>query len=315
MNHSVDKYLSEGKKEVIWDVLNELNYIFKHALIREAVYAMQLKKELRELHKLAGEVIEEIYKDNIERYYADLANHYEAAEDSDKTREYLKKAGDYAKENYQNSRAIDFYDRLLDSDYELSDNLRIDLLLKKGNIFKLIGKYSKAEISFKNALDLAEIIGDKSRISKLIGSIGWQYYLKSKYQEAMECFEKSLIICKELVDKKGISRALGNIGLINWHQGNYSVAMEHYDKKLKICEEIDDKGGVALAVSQMGFVYANQSNYSKAMKFIEKGLKIYEELGDRNEISATIGNLGVIYYHQGNLVKAMECYEEQLKIC
>ena len=87
--------------------------MFRHALIRETVYEMQLKQKLRQLHKLAAETVESLYANDLKPHYFELANHYEKAEIVDKAIEYLEKAGDLAKENYQNEEAIDFYDRLI----------------------------------------------------------------------------------------------------------------------------------------------------------------------------------------------------------
>ncbi|MEZ4984262.1 MAG: AAA family ATPase [Saprospiraceae bacterium] len=45
----------------IWMAMNELRYIFRHSLLREAVYNMQLGTRLRQLHKLIAEAIERLY--------------------------------------------------------------------------------------------------------------------------------------------------------------------------------------------------------------------------------------------------------------
>ncbi|MCP4230288.1 MAG: hypothetical protein GY771_09095, partial [bacterium] len=41
--------LREGVSEEIWTALSEIRYIFKHALLRDAAYEMQLEKRLRRL--------------------------------------------------------------------------------------------------------------------------------------------------------------------------------------------------------------------------------------------------------------------------
>jgi len=112
-NRSLDSFLESGEKQAIWVALNELNYLFKHALIRETVYEMQLKTRLRDLHKLAGNTIENLFSEKLNAYYEELANHYYKAEDFDKATEYLEKAGDQAKASYQNEKALDFYDKLI----------------------------------------------------------------------------------------------------------------------------------------------------------------------------------------------------------
>ncbi len=318
LGQPIDKQLLEGKKEIIWEALTELRYIFKHTLIREAVYEMQLKKELRELHKLAAETMEDFFRDDIKVYYPDLANHYEKAEIIGKAIEYLKKAGDCAKDNYENEKAIKFYDKLLNSlenTTEAIETLKIDIFLRKAEIYELIGKWKQADNIYRKALRLSEEIDDKIRIAKSIGSIGVQYYLKGNHKKAMECYEKQLDISEELNNKKIISTAAGNMGVIYSNKGNYKKAMECYEKKLNICQEIGDNKGISLTIGKMGMVHYAQGKYEEAMICYNDKLNICENLGDKAGISKAIGNMGIIYKNQSKYKEAMACYEKQFKIC
>ncbi|MCD4818106.1 MAG: tetratricopeptide repeat protein [Candidatus Cloacimonetes bacterium] len=308
----INKELIEGEKENIWNALTQINYIFKHALIRETVYEMQLKKQLRKLHKLAAKTIENIYKKDLKEFYGELANHYEKAEIKDKTIEFLQKAGNFAKENYKNEQAFGFYEKLLKQ--QVNIELRIDILIKKGDILELIGKLKEAEETFRKSLTLSEKIEDQKRIAESSNSLGWQFFIKGNYVKAMAYYEKSLEIFEELGNRIGISKAINNIGLVHYNQGNYDKAMEYLENELNICEEIGDKKGISAAINNMGVVHYIQGNYDRAMECFEKKLKISEEIGDIKGISSTINNMGLIYRGQGNYDKAMKCYEKALKI-
>ncbi len=50
-----------------------MKYIFKHILLKDAVYEMQLRVRLRELHCLTAEAIEKLYADDLSSQYGDLA--------------------------------------------------------------------------------------------------------------------------------------------------------------------------------------------------------------------------------------------------
>ena len=67
----------------IWSAMNELRYIFRHSLMREAAYSMQLNARLQQLHAQIAEAIEKIYFDNIGEHYVDLVFHYEQAGNED----------------------------------------------------------------------------------------------------------------------------------------------------------------------------------------------------------------------------------------
>src|SRR5690606_15482863 len=97
----------------IWNAMNELRYIFKHSLLRETVYEMQLGTRLRQLHKLIAAAIDKLYPENIEERFVDLAFHYGQAEVEDKTNEYLEKAADYPCRKFQNELVLHCYNRLI----------------------------------------------------------------------------------------------------------------------------------------------------------------------------------------------------------
>lgn len=111
---NLDDEVKAAIEAAIWNARTEINYIFRHALMRDAAYEMQLKSRLRETHRRAAEAFENIHSNDLEPHYSNLAHHYEKAEDVHKTMEYLEKAGLRAKELYQNEQALIFLDKLID---------------------------------------------------------------------------------------------------------------------------------------------------------------------------------------------------------
>ena len=75
-NADISREIKRGEEEGIWIALTDVVYVFKHALIREAIYEMQLKKTLRSFHKLAAETMERLYQDKIELHYGEVAHHF-----------------------------------------------------------------------------------------------------------------------------------------------------------------------------------------------------------------------------------------------
>ncbi|MFC1853543.1 AAA family ATPase, partial [candidate division CSSED10-310 bacterium] len=93
-------YLKEGVTAQIWDEISEKNYMFKHSLLQETAYDMQLKERLRQLHRLVAKGIENLFP-NEKALYSDLAFHYAMGEVRQKTIEFLEKAGQHAKEKFE----------------------------------------------------------------------------------------------------------------------------------------------------------------------------------------------------------------------
>ena len=87
----------------------ELEYIFKNALVQEAIYESILLQRRREIHKRVGQVIEGLFEDRLEEFYGVLAYHYARAETWEKAEDYLLKAGDQAGRMAADSEALAHY--------------------------------------------------------------------------------------------------------------------------------------------------------------------------------------------------------------
>ena len=79
------------------------NYQFNHDFLQKTAYEMQLGARRRQLHQQAAEAMEKVYATNLDPHYDQLAYHYEQAGLVSKTRFYLSKASNVAKQAYQSA--------------------------------------------------------------------------------------------------------------------------------------------------------------------------------------------------------------------
>lgn len=89
----LDKSLHKGIELLIWEMLEEMQYTFKHGLLRDAIYNSLSKKRLKTIHRVVAETFERLFK-NSYKYYMTIAYHYEKGEIIEKSCEYYEKAGD-----------------------------------------------------------------------------------------------------------------------------------------------------------------------------------------------------------------------------
>jgi tetratricopeptide (TPR) repeat protein len=88
-------------------------YIFKHIITQEVAYEMMLFSQRRELHRAVAAWYEQTYAEDVSPYYALLAYHWRAANDTPRALDYLEKAGEQALHNYANEEAIEFFSEAL----------------------------------------------------------------------------------------------------------------------------------------------------------------------------------------------------------
>ena len=94
--------------------LEELEYLFKHALAQEVAYESILVQRRRELHRNVADAIEKIFKERLHEFYGILSYHYINAENWDKAEEYMLKAGEEALKSSASNEAIHYYQRAIE---------------------------------------------------------------------------------------------------------------------------------------------------------------------------------------------------------
>jgi serine/threonine protein kinase/tetratricopeptide (TPR) repeat protein len=94
--------------------MEELEYLFKHALAQEATYESILLKQRKLLHKEIAHSIEQVFCDRLHEFYGMLAFHYSKAEELDKAEEFMLKAGEEALKSSASSEALNYYREALD---------------------------------------------------------------------------------------------------------------------------------------------------------------------------------------------------------
>jgi predicted ATPase len=346
-------FLEAGRSEQIWEEISELKYIFKHALIREAVYEIQLKSSLRVLHDLAGQIIEELYSESLQEHHEELADHFFKGENRDKAIVYLEKAADTAKAGYRNEKALELYNKLI-ALLELNglENDMPGILIKKGSVCELKGLWNEAGKSYKSAAEIATRSNDYKFLAESSIKHAVTLSRSGLHNEAIAEINEILYADKPQSDTDLKNMCLNNLGIVYMNIGKYSEALDcfqkclnsanqdesakskyltnegiiyyyrgEYERSLKCYREAldlkiscGDKRGSALVMGNIGLVYIGQNRNSEALEITLKCLNTCREIGDRNGIAIATGSLGMIYEETNKTGQALECYNTYLEM-
>lgn len=159
--------------------MEELEYLFKHALAQEAAYQSILNQKRMDLHLKVADSIENVFREKLPEFYGMLAYHYSQGENLDKAEEYLIKAGKEALRAAASTEALHYYQQGL------------KLYLKKYKTATDLEKLAKFEKNialaffnkghYENALKYYDVVlvrwGEKSPKSKIITCARLIYYL------------------------------------------------------------------------------------------------------------------------------------------
>jgi predicted ATPase/class 3 adenylate cyclase len=318
-NGDLDLVLKEqvqtAEKWQIWHAMNELRYIFRHSLLREAAYDMQLRTRLRELHQLIAEAIEQLYPDSQERF-VDLAFHYEQAEIEKKTNKYLEKAARYAQRNFLNRQAIQYFDKLIRNltDRDSKSKKLVKFQLRKGTVHELIGQWEEAEQEYRQALKRAKSLNDWYLIGRGNRRLGQLLVLRGKYEDGKKHLDVA-ITCFELAgDQVGMAKTYGNLGTYFFRQGSYESAQSWFAKAIEINRSLQRDAENAAIVANLGLIFMNQGHYDEGIRWLEEQIDIAERAEDKQGLTTLYTNLGIIYLEKGSLDSALLCLEKGLAL-
>jgi class 3 adenylate cyclase/tetratricopeptide (TPR) repeat protein len=97
--------------------LEEVEFLFKHALVQQAIYDSLLVRERKKLHARVAQVIKTIFAERLSAFYGVLAYHYCKAEDFSSAKDFMIKAGEEAMRASASSEAIRYFKEALDIYY------------------------------------------------------------------------------------------------------------------------------------------------------------------------------------------------------
>jgi tetratricopeptide (TPR) repeat protein len=93
--------------------MEEVEYLFKHALAQEAAYQSILSEKRKELHLRIANSIQNVFKERLHEFYGMLAYHYSCGENESKAEEYMIKAGEEALRSSASIEALNYYQEAL----------------------------------------------------------------------------------------------------------------------------------------------------------------------------------------------------------
>ena len=153
--------------------MEEVEYLFKHALTQEAAYESILIQRRKEIHQKVAQSIEKVFNERIHEFYGMLAYHYSRAESLEKAEEYLIKAGEEALKSSASNEALHYYQEAL-------------------SIYRRLRGDS----------------ADPEKVAMLEKNIGLALFNRGHYAEAVEHFDKALNYYWGEFPKNSLSTAL-----------------------------------------------------------------------------------------------------------
>jgi class 3 adenylate cyclase/tetratricopeptide (TPR) repeat protein len=289
----------------------DLEYIFKHATIREVAYNTLVHKRRQQLHLAAARAVAELYP--ADEYVDMIAYHYARTEEHCDAAEWLERAGDRAAGVYANESALAYYadarSRLERCDPVAGGLARLDE--KRGAILRTSARYDEALDSLERAAEAYHAAGDRDAEGRVLAQIGEAYYERGSTAEGITRLEPFLAEADPELDRIVPSSCIASVhaamALLYFACGRYPDALSAAERASACARAAGDDRVVARAEVSRGLALLALSRRDEARRVLEKAVPLAEASGDLESLARALDNLSNVHYFRGD-VEASKSY-------
>jgi class 3 adenylate cyclase/tetratricopeptide (TPR) repeat protein len=255
----------------------EARFTFAHELIRQTlVSGLSLPRRQRR-HLRVAEAMERLYARTLEEHAADLAHHFYqagAAADPEKTVRYLVLAGDKAREAAAFEDALRLYRDALSMQPPDDRRGQADLLYKRGQALRSLGRWEEALADWRQALAVYEEMGDAQALARVCNVLCGLLAYAARWDEAVELARRGLGALGQQVSVDRC-RLLAATGSHLSLYGDYDTGAPLLTEALAMAEELGDRHLLGLVLFGKGLVHYWHMQMRDA---VESGLRAAELL-------------------------------------
>jgi tetratricopeptide (TPR) repeat protein len=294
----------------------EQAYLFRHALVRDAAYALQLPAERAILHRLALAILEAIHPDAArDPLAAELALHARSAQaDGDlSTRPaelaYTWRAANYLRSNYSPD-AIRWFDAA--ARQEADPLRRATALQDAADLLILTGHAADARPRLLEALQVAEAQADLAFQSSLVYSLSMISRILGRNQDAWALTERALELARDSGDLKVEASAVNGLAVLETAAGRREAAFELFKRALELTRKTGSRRGESVCLGNVAMYLVDCGRLDEALAACDQALEVARESGDRRSEGVTCGMRGMIFGMLNRLPEAVSSFREAL---
>ncbi len=311
---AVAEMVAAAERQAIWAALTELKYLFRHALLRDAAYQMQVSSRRQALHALAVTALENLYRDDLRARYGELAYHAEQAGLQEKARVYLRLAADAARETYLNASAIEHYTRLLALLPSEAQAERWEVIAVRESVYAVIARLDERLADIAALEQLADALDDDGMRADAAYRRGDTLLLQGQPDQAIAVSEQAIALSRRSGRRDVEASAQLVIGSLLMRRGEYPAARACFAEAHRLGHELNNLLLQAKALGVDGLAAIMQGDLEHGRASHEQACEIAWSIGDERQLAKALNNLAVSVGAVGDLPRALALYGEALDL-
>jgi tetratricopeptide (TPR) repeat protein len=217
--------------------VNDVEYVFKHALTQEVAYNSVLIERRKVLHERTAQALEALFVDSIEEHLVDLSFHYSRSGNDARAIDYLIRAAEQAQQRSSYSQSAAYLEQALTrlEDQPLGperDRREIAIRMKLGDATMVMNGYAAAEYEhhLTRRHELAQRLGDTTHIFYSLVGMSVQAAFRLQLSKAQDVCWKLIGMAEHEHDRDMQLEAHGSLAHLLWLMGDFLASREQAEK-------------------------------------------------------------------------------------
>lgn len=327
-------------------------YLFKHALVRDAAYETVLLKHRRVYHSQVAAWIEANAGERLDEHLALIALHYLDGGQPDQAADWTLRAGERAAKQYSMHEARTLFEQALNLIHPDDLERRWRATLGHSEAMGVLGELEERHKDDQILLDLATHLADDSRLAEahlMIGSqanregnnpaarLAFQEALQAanaagnlllqaeilpmqvaimtsegEFQSASEVVDQALAIAEQSEDANLLARALTNVAIYYQSIGNVTRSVELMHQQIEINRQQGNRLGEAIGLNDLGYYFLSLGQFENGHNLVEQALQAARRLEARRVVAYSLLNLGLAQWRLGRPEQACQTIDQSL---
>lgn len=302
--------IESGLAAGIWTSIGEGRSAFRHVLLRDAAYDMQLRVRRAAMHHRAGAMLERIWADDLEPHYAEISHHYESAwhlgvhEARRPAGDFLAKAGVQAATTFASTAAADLFTRALALLPDDDVHARFQLLLEREWVNDLHGDRAAQAADIDALESLAQDLGEPAMLAE--ASLRRTYLTgdTADFAAALAASDRTIALARAAGLPEAESTALRTGGAALRAMGRFDDALDRFEQALAVAQAAGLEYQEATAWTAWSSLSVRLGRWQEAATALERVATTFERSGRIVRQAHAIAEWGLALSAGGRLTDA-----------
>jgi tetratricopeptide (TPR) repeat protein len=248
-----------------------VEYVFRHAILRDVTYATLVPRQRRALHRLVGDWLLEMGGERAREHTGLVANHYEQAGEPTLAAGQLISAANAARGAAAFEEAMATLKRARELVAGISDApaVKVEIEVLLGELQSLVGDIVAAQKTLEDVLPEARRSPHREILARLLGNLVRNAMFAEDLDAAHRVLEEALPLARELGDERQLMFILRQAGNLDAHDA--AIAGPLFEESRALARKLGDVASERSVLNSMGNMHFMANRDS------ERALATYRE--------------------------------------